>query len=173
MNETMQTILLGLLFGTIGTTLGGIIGIIIKSNSKKFLSTILAFASGLMFSVVSFSLIPEALELSTTSITICGLIIGIIIMLWIDKLVNNKYTYLTNKINENNNTNYLNKTQLLKVGLSVVIGLAIHNIPEGLAIATGFSASQTLGFSLAIAICIHDIPERYFNGNSIKTRWYG
>ena len=48
---------------------------------------------------------------------------------------------------------------LLKTGIVVSIGLAIHNIPEGLAIGTGFESSIKLGYSLAIAIAIHDIPE--------------
>lgn len=48
---------------------------------------------------------------------------------------------------------------LLKTGIIVGIGLAIHNFPEGLAIGSGFEASIKLGLSLALAICFHDIPE--------------
>lgn len=43
--EIFKTTLLGLFFGTFGTTIGGIIGVIIKKNSNKFLSFILSFAS--------------------------------------------------------------------------------------------------------------------------------
>lgn len=45
MEDIFKNTLLGLFFGTFGTTLGGIIGIIIKKNSNKFLSFILSFAS--------------------------------------------------------------------------------------------------------------------------------
>ena len=62
MEEIIKTTFLGLFFGTFGTTLGGIIGVIIKKNSNKFLSFILAFASGLMMAVVCFDLIPEAIR---------------------------------------------------------------------------------------------------------------
>ena len=150
----IQTVLLGLFFGTIGTTIGGIIGIFIKKVSNKFLSFILAFASGLMLAVVAFNLIPEALNLSTNSITICGILIGIIAMIVCKKIVNKKFNTEKSIINT---ANY-NKN-LLKTGIIVSIGLALHNIPEGLAIGTGFEASNTLGLSLAIAICMHDIPE--------------
>ena len=61
---------------------------------------------------------------------------------------------------------------LLKTGIIVSIGLAIHNFPEGLAIGSGFEASLKLGLSLAIAICFHDIPERYFNGSAYE-KWWG
>ena len=54
------------------------------------------------------------------------------------------------------------KNNLLKTGIIVSIGLAIHNFPEGLAIGSGFEASLKLGLSLAIAICFHDIPEGRF-----------
>ena len=48
---------------------------------------------------------------------------------------------------------------MLKTGIVISIGLAIHNFPEGLGIGSGFNASIKLGISLAIAICLHDIPE--------------
>ena len=52
MNEILKTTLLGLFFGTFGTTLGGILGIVIKKNSNKFLSFILSFASGLRTGII-------------------------------------------------------------------------------------------------------------------------
>ena len=53
----------------------------------------------------------------------------------------------------------IDTNSLLKTGIIVSIGLALHNLPEGLAIGSGFGASISLGYSLAIAICLHDIPE--------------
>lgn len=142
--------LLGLFFGTIGTTLGGLIGIFSKRNSNKFLSFVLAFASGLMLAVICFDLIPDAMEISSIYTTIIGIVLGIIIMIFCDNIVQKKFN-ATSASNRN--------AGLLKTGIVVSIGLALHNIPEGLAIGSGFDASTTLGFSLAIAICLHDIPE--------------
>ena len=62
--------LVGLFFGTFGTTLGGIIGLFIKSKSNKLLSFILSIASGLMLAVVCFDLIPEALSIGNYESTI-------------------------------------------------------------------------------------------------------
>ena len=150
-NEILKTTILGLFFGTFGTTLGGIIGVIIKKNSNKFLSFILAFASGLMMSIICFDLIPEALGISSIINVIIGIIIGIIVMIFCDIIVQKKFN--TNKRFEKN------ENTLLKTGIIVSIGLAIHNFPEGLAIGSGFEASMKLGLSLALAICLHDIPE--------------
>lgn len=154
MGEIMQTTILGLFFGTFGTTLGGIIGILMKKKSNKFLSFILSFASGLMMSVICFDLIPEALEISSIANAVIGIIIGIITMIFCDLLVEKKFNKKVEFKKKNN--------ALLKTGIIVSIGLAIHNFPEGLAIGSGFEASIKLGLSLALAICLHDIPEGRF-----------
>lgn len=149
--ELLKTTIMGLFFGTFGTTLGGILGVSIKKNSNKFLSFILSLASGLMMAVVCFDLIPEALGISNIFLTVAGIVMGIISMIFCDLLVENKFSQKSNVKNQ--------KNSLLKTGMIVSIGLAIHNFPEGLAIGSGFEASMRLGLSLAVAICLHDIPE--------------
>ena len=152
MSYLFKTTLIGLFFGTFGTTLGGIIGVCLKTTSNKFLSFILSFASGLMLSIVCFDLIPESMELTSILNTVVGVILGVICMMICDILVNKKFSI------NNSNT----KNNLLKTGVIVSIGLALHNFPEVLAIGYGFEASITLGYSLALAICLHDIPEERF-----------
>lgn len=149
MDTLLETTLIGLFFGTFGTTIGGIIGINLKNTSNKFLSFILALASGLMTAIVCFDLIPESLEISSVPITLFGIVLGIILMITCDELVQKKFN-LNIKIKNNS---------LLKTGIVVSIGLALHNFPEGLAIGSGFEVSFKLGLSLAIAILLHDIPE--------------
>ena len=144
--------LLGLFFGTIGTTIGGIIGIISKRNSNRFLSFILAFVSGLMLAVVCFDLIPESLEISSLTIVIVGIILGIIVMTICDILVDKKF----------NNSNSI-KSSLLRTGIVVSIGLALHNIPEGLAIGSGFDASNKLRKDVSL-------QKRYSNFKYLSSR---
>jgi len=43
--ELLNTTLIGLFFGTFGTTIGGIIGVSFNNVSKKFISFILEFAA--------------------------------------------------------------------------------------------------------------------------------
>ena len=178
MEDIIKTTLMGLFFGTFGTTLGGIIGVKLKRTSNKFLSFILSFVSGLMTAIICFELIPEALEISDLATVILGILIGIITMIICDIFVDNKFkksNKYDNKAKFNNNAKFSNsdklesasvennsKSSLLKTGIIVSIGLAIHNFPEGLAIGSGFEASLKLGLSLAIAICFHDIPEGRF-----------
>lgn len=190
-NEILQTTLIGLFFGTFGTTLGGIIGVKLKRSSNKFLSFVLSFASGLMTAIICFELIPEALAIASLPTVILGIIVGIIMMVICDIFVDKKFNkrskvadnlhamnlkekhinYTGRKsIEQTENSASLQKNNLLKTGIIVSIGLAIHNFPEGLAIGSGFEASLKLGLSLAIAICFHDIPERHLNGCSYE-KW--
>lgn len=141
--------LYGLIFGMIGTTLGGIIGAFLNIKSNKFLGFILEFAAGLMTAVICFDLIPETLQIVNISICIIGIFIGIIAMILCDKFVN---IYCNNK-------SKLQQNSMLKTGIIIAIGLAVHNFPEGLAIGAGFEASTALGLKLAIAIALHDVPE--------------
>lgn len=99
---------------------GGIIGLKFNHTSKKILSFILSFASGLMMSIVCFDLIPEALKIAEFGTVITGITFGIFVMIVCDMIVQNK---LKTK-----------KSSLLKTGIAVGIGLALHNLPEGLSI---------------------------------------
>lgn len=104
-----------------------------------------------MMAVICFDLIPESLGISSIFNVIIGIIMGIFAMIFCDLLVEKKFS---NKKRFSGNEN-----SLLKTGIIISIGLAIHNFPEGLAIGSGFEASMKLGVSLALAICLHDIPE--------------
>ena len=103
-----------------------------------------------MLAIICFDLIPEAIEISNVFNILIGIVLGILSMIICDILVQTKFN---SKFVKNNTSS------LLKTGIIVSIGLALHNFPEGLAIGSGFGASLTLGYSLAIAICFHDIPE--------------
>lgn len=164
MNYLLKTTLIGLFFGTFGTTIGGIIGVSIKNTSNKFLSFILSFASGLMLSIVCFDLIPESMGITNISNTVIGVILGVVCMIACDILVQRKFNNVGNDaivVPKHNNN-------LLKTGIIVSIGLALHNLPEGLAIGSSFEASIKLGYSLALAICLHDIPEGISMGVPMK-----
>lgn len=168
----LKTTLLGLFFGTFGTTIGGIIGVTFKNPSNKFLSFILQFAAGLMTAIICFELVPEALEISNISDVFIGIFIGIATMILCDNLIKKMYNKRRDVHSSSAKNNSLMRigcrgehcssvqsNSLMRTGIIVGIGLALHNFPEGLAIGSGFESSIKLGYSLALAIAFHDIPE--------------
>lgn len=72
----------------IGTMFGAFLGVAMNKPSKKFLGTIIGFASGLMLSIVVFELIPEAIVKTGFFKTLLFLVIGIIVVVIIDKISN-------------------------------------------------------------------------------------
>lgn len=142
----------GLIFGIIGTSFGGFIGAFLKFTYEKHLCFVLEFAAGLMTAIICFDLIPESLNIIDVASCIIAIFIGIIFMIYCNKLIHN----FSNKSFKNNS---YEKNSMFETGLIIAVGLAIHNFPEGLAIGAGFEASNYLGLKLAIAIALHDIPE--------------
>lgn len=50
---------------------------------------------------------------------------------------------------------------LAKASYLIAIGLVLHDFPEGFAIPSSFSASNTLGLTVIISSFLHNIPEGY------------
>src|SRR5690554_2873746 len=79
--------LIGLAAGVLGTTAGSLISFLFKKPSCRTLSFILGFAGGIMISVVSFDLIPEAIEVGGITYGSLGVITGALIMLILDTAI--------------------------------------------------------------------------------------
>ena len=133
------------------STLLGSLFIFIKGNKNNIIKCALAFASGVMFSVSIFDLIPESLTMiqdtSKNRIFLnetLFIIMGLIIPLFIDKI-------LPKKLNKQN--------KLYKLGIFTMIAIIIHNIPEGIATYISSETNIKLGISITIAIAMHNIQE--------------
>lgn len=150
MNETFQITLYGLLTGVVGTGLGAILAFLTNKKGVRFMSSILEYAAGMMLAVVLIDLFPQAFERASLFEVMFGMIIGIIFMLLTECITDHssKKSHLPKQ-----------KEELFSLGLTMAIGISLHNLPEGLAVGSGFDAAKTLGISLAITILIHDIPE--------------
>ncbi len=135
-------VIIGSAVSLIGTMLGACLGVIVKKPSNRMLGTMIGFAGGLMLSVVVFDLIPEALNKWSFIGTLVFCIMGIMVIAFIDS-----------KINLDNMSGHT------KVAFMAAVGLMIHNFPEGVIMGCGFAAGGTLGIKMSLIIAVHDIPE--------------
>lgn len=149
MQHLLEVTLFGLVSGITGTGFGGLIVFFVNKVSNKFLSFILEFSAGLMTGVVCFELLPEAFDLGGIKATFIGVFSGIVVIIVIENMLKQSSTL---------KKAYGNKS-LLRAGILVAIGIALHNFPEGFAVGSGFEASAKLGMTITAVIVIHDIPE--------------
>ncbi len=133
----------------LATTAGCIIVIFLGKPPERLLAFLLAGAGGVMIAVVSLDLIPLALTYKQPKQFILGLTLGIIFMWIADKLLKARYRNVPrNRFN-----------RLKRTGILVASGIALHDIPEGMAIAVGQESTTKLGMLIAISIALHNIPE--------------
>jgi len=137
-------IILGSLVSLIGTMTGASLGVLIKKPSNKMLSVIIGFAGGIMLSVVVFDLIPEAVEKGGLINAIFFSVIGIITIIFVDGIFD---------------VAKFSNSKHIKVAFLVALGLMIHNFPEGIIMGCGFISGTSLGIKMSIVIALHDIPE--------------
>lgn len=161
----LQVLVISTIAGIVGTGLGGLIGLIFGNSSESTISYLLSSAAGVMISIVTFDLIPEALELSSISVVVVSIVIGALIVLLmnkaIDKVTNSKDTHvqLEELRHQSDMISAINKKSMLRSGFVMFAAIALHNLPEGMAIGSGSSHNANMGVALALVIALHNIPE--------------
>jgi len=168
-----QIILFSAIAGICGMGLGGLISaVLLKKPSENMICLLLSFAAGVMVSIVCFGLAPEAFELGGFVVSLLGLILGIVLIMGLNYLVDliteikgenlnlhKTHEELYHESQLINNPKDANVTRMLRSGMLMLIAIALHNVPEGIAIGAGGSFNFQLGLLLAIMITVHNIPE--------------
>jgi len=142
-------VLLLSLLSCVTTSAGIVLAALIRDSAKAVASGI-GFSAGIMIVVSAFVLIPAAHAAVGTSGT--GLAVGIgAAILWLVNLAI-PHSHLVRE-------HGLADTRLVKSVYLVVIGLILHDVPEGFAMATAYIASPSIGLLVALAIALHNLPE--------------
>jgi len=132
---------IGLLVGIIGVGFGGIIGIFIKKTTLVF-SMLLGITGGLMIYIITFQLLPEAFQQGGVTTVLLGIVIGILFIIILENLLK-----------------LLKYNPKYKASLFLGLSIAIHFIPEGLALGSSLTYNSQLGKALIMAMLLHNIPE--------------
>lgn len=160
------------LFAGLSTGIGGLLSIMTKHTSKKFLSAALGFSGGVMIYVsfaeilkkANLALVEALGETSGAWATALAFFGGMMLILIIDRLIpsaeNPHEPHLIEELNAlpTGKTNH-HERKLMRMGLLTALAIAIHNFPEGLATFAATLYDPAVGISIAIAIAIHNIPE--------------
>ncbi|MBM7623574.1 ZIP family metal transporter [Sporohalobacter salinus] len=137
MNSLIKVIIYSSLAGS-AILLGGYLGT--KEVSDSFLSTILSFGAGILISVISFSLIPEAYREAGILGSSISFLLGGLFFLAVDSYIEKNF----------------------KSGLGIALGTLLDDLPESISMGVGFATKGGgLGVVLAISIFLHNIPEGF------------
>ena len=163
----MNIVFMSLLAGALGMGLGGAVTAVVGSRTDRMVAIFLSLAGGVMVSIVLIELIPEAIEYSSMWVTAVGLGLGALLVMVLN--------YVMDKISSNGNPDSKlhetfaeffhsegitdSKKGMLRSGMIMLFAIALHNIPEGLAMGAAGYHDAALGFTLALMIGLHNIPE--------------
>jgi len=137
------------IISVLGPIIGSAIGIA-KRPSFGFISNMLCFAAGVMLAISFLELIPESIHLSSVGICSVGVVLGSLAMYGLDRIIPHIHPRLCTQEQGRN---------LERTSVYLIMGIFLHNFPEGMAIATGSVTQLSVSFAIALAIGIHNIPE--------------
>ncbi len=142
------------------TAFGALPALFMRRMSQKLHDVMLGFGAGVMLAACMFSLIVPALALLTASgasawrssgSVALAILLGGAFMLLLERLVPHQHFI---KDEDRMRSKTLRRSWLF------VFAIALHNIPEGLAIGASFAAGDNAAATaLATGIAVQDIPE--------------
>ena len=159
----METII-GLTIPFLGTALGASIVLMLRNGiSEKTNNAMLGFASGVMVAASFWSLLQPALEQSGDGIgntwpVLVGFAAGICFLLLLDTII--PHQHVDERHSEGPRSRLTRSTKM-------ILAVALHNIPEGMAVGVVFggvlggNTELTIAGALALSIgmAIQNIPE--------------
>jgi ZIP family zinc transporter len=151
MNGNIWIALLFTAAAGLSTGLGGLMAFAIRHPGPKFMSFTLGFSAGVMLHVSFVELLPAAVEGLDFLRAHLAFFAGMGLLFLVDMFVPHEFA------GHEDHTEKQGK--LVRTGLLVALGIAIHNFPEGLATFAGTMMEERLGGAIAVAIAIHNIPE--------------
>jgi ZIP family zinc transporter len=161
--EAADGVRLGLLGGLAGfaaTAVGAVPALVLRGLPQRVEDSLLGFAAGMMLAASAFSLLLPGLEAGAdilghkglgAGVVVFGMGLGVLLMLGLDAFTPHEH----------------DKTGPCGPGYErcgriwlFVFAIALHNLPEGMAIGVSFSqGDMAVGLPLTTAIALQDIPE--------------
>lgn len=146
----------------LSTTIGSLLGLVVKRASPRFIGFTLGFSAGVMILVSFVELLAGAIK--TEGVGFLGahmaFFAGMGSYFLIDLLI--PHDYIAQHDHRKGAFDLAGgrfPPALSRTGLLVALGIAIHNFPEGIATFVGGLKDFNLGLAIAVAIATHNIPE--------------
>jgi len=141
----------------LSTLIGSLLILKSKNKSYKKLGFLLGLAVGIMLCICIKELLPESEELlssvynypMSSIILVVSLFVGFGLSMILDKLLHH----------HDEEEHHDEHCQLCNVGITTALTMALHKLPEGIAIFIAIYSDYMIAIPFALAIAIHHIPE--------------
>lgn len=147
----MAAVLLMSLLSGLVTTVGGFVVLRIGKLTRHGLAFFLSLAAGIMLTVVVTDLIPAAHRHGGQDAVLWGAVFGFFFMMAMRFVVGAMLRQSPMATGA--------QFHFLRLGWFITVVMALHDLPEGLAISAGDAIEVKLGVMLAVAIGLHNLPE--------------
>ena len=169
----LRLALLGGLAGFAATALGALPALILRGLPQRVEDALLGFAAGMMLAASAFSLLLPGLEAGAdlldsrplgAGVVVLGIALGVLLMLGLDQFTPHEH--------ERSGPCGPGHDACTRIWL-FVFAIALHNLPEGMAIGVSFSqGDMSVGLPLTTAIALQDIPEGLAVALAIRAAGY-
>lgn len=174
-----QPVVLSALLGgsaaALATALGTLPVMVSQRISERTQDTMFGFGAGVMLAACSFSLIIPGINASRAAgagaweaggTMGAAILLGALVLLLMERLL--PHEHFIKGVEGGQTSRTLRRTWLF------VFAIALHNLPEGLAIGVAFAGPDALGAqALATGISIQDVPEGMVVALALRSVGYG
>ncbi|SIQ15685.1 ZIP family metal transporter [Pseudacidovorax sp. RU35E] len=179
-SDVVRQALVGGSVAALATALGTLPVLFSQRLSERVQDTLFGFGAGVMLAACAFSLILPGLEVakeqalfgggrwSSGGVIGAAILMGAAALMAMEKLLPHEHFIKGREGRDTDAVRTLRRTWLF------VIAIALHNLPEGLAIGVGYAGNDGLrANALATGIAIQDVPEGLVVAVALLAAGYG
>jgi ZIP family zinc transporter len=145
----LRVALVSFVAGVGGTGVGGLLAVMLGRPARNVLSAMLGFAAGIMLAIVGLELFPEAIRRGGLLSTSLGMLSGVILIYVLDAFVPHTHANPDDK----------ESSRFVRSAMLIGLGVALHNLPEGVAIGSGYASGTAFGLAVVAMVFLHNVPE--------------
>ncbi len=144
------SLILGLI-AALADVFGGLL--LVRTHwEKRYLRYFVALGAGFMLAAAFLEMVPESFRMSSADAPLL-ILVGFSIIHLIEHTITPHFHF--------GEETHVGEFLSRKTSYSVVFGLAVHSLFDGVAIASGFALSSLLGWIVFLAVFLHKVPEGF------------